>query len=160
AQQRAKNAAAKAEADPLSKCYIPGVPRIMYVGSPFQILQTKDHVAMLFEWMLDYRLIYTNGSPHGTPFTPWMGDSRGHWEGDTLVVDVTSRNEKTWLDKTGAFHTDELHVVERYSMIDANTIRYEATLEDPKVFARPWKISMPLVRRKGADRLRESHCQA
>jgi hypothetical protein len=160
ARQRTENAAAKASADPLSKCYIPGVPRIMYLEWPFQVLQTTDHIAMLFEWSLDYRLIYTNGSPHRTPFTPWMGDSRGRWESDTLVVDVTNLNEQTWFDKTGAFHSDALHVVERYTMLDANTIRYEATIEDPKVFARPWKIAMPLFRQRGADRIREFHCQA
>ena len=155
AQQRTKNLQARATADPLGKCYIPGVPRIMYMDWPFQILQTTDHVAMVFEWSLDYRLIYTNGSPHETRVDPWMGDSRGRWEGDTLVVDVTHHNEQTWLDKAGNFHSDALHVVERYTMLDANTIRYEATIEDPKVFTRPWTISVSLSRQKGADRVRE-----
>jgi len=160
AAQRAKNAAAKATADPLSHCYIPGVPRIMYMEWPFQILQTKDHLAMLFEWSLDYRLIFTDGSPHYTPLTPFMGDARGRWEGDTFVVDVISLNDRTWFDKTGTFHSDALHVVERYTMLDPSTIRYEATLEDPNVFTRPWKIRMELSRRKGIDRIREFHCQA
>ncbi len=159
-EQRAKNFASRATADPLSKCYMPGVPRIMYMEWPLQILQTKDHVAMLFEWMLDYRLIYTNGSPHETRVVPWMGDSRGRWEGDTLVVDVANLSEQTWFDKAGDFHSDALHVVERYTMVDPNTIRYEATIEDPKVFARPWKITVPLARKKGADRVGEFHCQA
>ena len=86
AAQRATLAAAKATADPLSNCYIPGVPRVMGLAWPFQILQTKDQVAMLFEWTLNYRLIFTDGSPHLTPFTPFMGDARGRWEGDTFVV--------------------------------------------------------------------------
>ena len=159
-EQRAKNAAARATADPLAKCYMPGVPRIMYMEWPFQILQTKDHLAMLFEWSLDYRLIYTNGSPHETRVSPWMGDSRGRWEGDTLVVDVANLSDQTWFDKAGDFHSDALHVVERYTMLDANTIRYEATIEDPKVFARPWKISVPLSRRTGMERLPEFACQA
>ena len=159
-QQRVKNAAAKATADPLSQCNMPGVPRIMYMAWPFQVLQTTDHVAMLFEWSLDYRLIYTNGSPHETRLNPWMGDSRGRWEGDTLVVDVTHSSEQSWFDKAGNFHSDALHVVERYTMVDPDTIRYEAILEDPKVFTRPWKISMPLARQKGVDRVREFHCQA
>ena len=140
-------------ADPLAKCYMPGVPRIMYMQWPFQVLQTKDHVAMLFEWMLDYRLIYTNGSPHEPRVIPWMGDSRGRWEGDTLVVDVANHSELTWFDKAGDFHSDALHVVERYTMLDRDTIRYEATIEDPKVFARPWKISMPLSRQRNVDRV-------
>jgi hypothetical protein len=160
AQQRTKNFQARATADPLAKCYMPGVPRIMYMEWPFQILQTKDHVAMLFEWSLDYRLIYTNGSPHETRVNPWMGDSRGRWEGDTLVVEVTNHNDQTWLDKAGNFHSDALRVVERYTMLDPNTIRYEATIEDPKVFAQPWKISVPLSRQRGADRIREFNCQA
>ena len=160
AQQRAKNAAARATADPLSKCYMPGVPRIMYMAWPLQILQTRDHVAMLFEWSLDYRLIYTNGSPHETRVTPWMGDSRGRWEGDTLVVDVANNSDQTWFDKAGDFHSDALHVVERYTMLDPNTIRYEATVDDPKVFARPWKISVSLSRQSGVDRVSEFNCQA
>ena len=160
AAQRAKNFASRATADPLSKCYMPGVPRIMYMEWPFQILQTKDHVGMLFEWMLDYRLIYTNGAPHETRVMPWMGDSRGRWDGDTLVVDVANSNDLTWLDKAGDFHSDALHVVERYTMVDADTIRYDATVEDPKVFSRPWTLRVSLSRKKGMERLGEAHCQA
>ena len=158
--QRATHAAAKATADPLSNCYIPGGPRVMGLAWPFQILQTKDHVAMMFEWTLNYRLIFTDGSPHLTPFTPYMGDQRGRWEGDTFVVNVTSLSDRTWLDGTGTFHSDALTVVERYTMADRNTIRYEATLEDPNVFARPWTLRLTLVRQKDVDRIREFHCQA
>jgi hypothetical protein len=160
ANERAKNFASRATADPFSKCNMPGVPRIMYIEWPFQILQEKDHVAMLFEWMLDYRLIYTNGSPHETRVNPWMGDSRGRWDGDTLVVDVANHSEHTWFDKAGDFHSDALHVVERYTMLDPDTIRYEATIEDPKVFARPWTISVPLGRQRGVERVGEFNCQA
>ena len=160
AEQRAKNAASRTTADPVAKCYMPGVPRIMYMAWPFQVLQTKDHLAMLFEWSLDYRLIYTNGSPHEARVNPWMGDSRGRWEGDTLVVDVANMSDQTWFDKAGDFHSGALHVVERYTMLNPDAIRYEATIEDPKVFARPWKISVPLSRQKGADRIGEFHCQA
>jgi hypothetical protein len=160
AQQRAKNAASRGAADPLAKCYMPGVPRIMYMEWPFQILQEQDHVAMLFEWMLDYRLIYTNGSPHETRVNPWMGDSRGRWDGDTLVVDVANSSDQTWFDKAGDFHSDALHVVERYTMQDRNTIRYEATIEDPKVFTRPWKIGLTLARKTGIERVGEFNCQA
>ncbi len=160
AAERATHAAAKATADPLSQCYIPGVPRVMGMERPFQILQTKGQVAMLFEWTLNYRLIFADGSPHLTPFTPFMGDARGRWEGDTFVVDVASLSDRTWLDETGTFHSDALHVVERYTMADRNTIRYEATLEDPKVFARPWTLRLTFTRQKGVDRIREYHCQA
>ena len=160
-QQRAKNAAARATADPLAKCYMPGVPRIMYMAWPFQILQTRDDIAMLFEWSLDYRLIYTNGSPHETRVSPWMGDSRGP-DGRATRLSSTWRttSDQTWFDKAGDFHSDALHVVERYTMLDLNTIRYEATVDDPKVFARPWKISVSLSRQNGVDRIREFHCQA
>ena len=94
----------------------PGVPRIMYLDFPFQIFQTPKAIAMAFEWELDYRLIYTDGTPHPTDADFWMGDSRGHWEGDTLVVDVSNINDKTWFDMAGDFHSDALHVVERYRM--------------------------------------------
>ena len=91
--------------------------------------------------------VFTDGSPHPAGFPDfWMGDSRGRWEGDTLVVDVTNLDERTWLDHAGNFHSDALHVVERYTPIDASHL-VRGDLEDPKVFSRPWKISMPLYRR-------------
>ena len=89
-----------------------------------------------------------------------MGDSRGRWEGDTLVVEVTNHNDKTWFDMSGNFHSEALKVTERYSLIDADTIRYEATIDDPKVFTRPWKMSMPIYRVKDADRILEYQCVA
>src|SRR5579863_2586902 len=160
AQKRAENFQNRRTADPLSKCYMPGVPRIMYLDFPFQIFQTPKMIAMAFEWELDYRLIYTDGTPHPTDSDSWMGDSRGHWEGDTLVVDVANNNDKTWLDMAGNFHSDALHVVERYHMTDADTIQYEATIEDSKVFTKPWTIRLPLRRRTDRDRLFEYACQA
>jgi hypothetical protein len=122
ARKRVELAASQASADPLEKCYMPGVPRIMYLDFPFQIFQTPSHIAIAFEWSLVHRVIYTNGAtgPDGIDF--WMGDSRGRWDGDTLVVDVKDQNDKTWFDTTGTFHSDKLHVVERYTMTDANTI--------------------------------------
>ncbi len=114
--------------DPLNSCYLPGVPRIMYLDHPYQIFQTKDHVAITFEWSQVYRLIYTNGKPGPVGIEWWMGDSRGHWEGDTLVVDVKGHNDKTWFDAAGNFHSDELSLVERYTMLDDDTIQYEATV--------------------------------
>jgi hypothetical protein len=106
----------------------------MYLDFPFQIFQTPQAVAMAFEWSLDFRLIHTNGSPHPADLESWMGDSRGRWEGDTLVVDVSNYNDKTWFDMAGDFHSEALHVVERYRMTDRDTIQYQATMEDAKVF--------------------------
>jgi hypothetical protein len=159
--QRDQNYLNRDTIDPLASCFLPGVPRIMYMDFPFHIFQTAEHVAITFEWGLAHRLIYTNGveQPYqGVPF--WMGDSRGRWEGDTLVVDVTSHNDKTWFDRAGNFHSEQLNLVERYTMLDADTIQYEVTVEDPLVFSRPWTISMPLSRHKDMDRILEYHCQA
>jgi len=160
AAKKQENYVKRATADPLAKCYMPGVPRIMYMDFPYHIFQTRDHVAITFEWSSIFRLIYTNGKPGPKGIDFWMGDSRGRWEGDTLVVDVTDHNDKTWFDMAGDFHSDALHVVERYTMQDADTIQYEATIEDSKVFTRPWKISVPLYRQKQMDRILEYQCQA
>ena len=160
AARRLELAADRKTHDPLAKCYMPGVPRIMYLEHPFHIFQTPDHVALTFEWSQVHRVIHTGGAPAPEGIDFWMGDSRGRWEGDTLVVDVTSQNDKTWLDTTGTFRSDELHVVERYTMLDADTIRYDATIEDPKVFTRAWTISMPLHRHTDLDRVLEYQCQA
>jgi len=159
-KKKEENFANRYKADPMSNCYMPGVPRIMYLDFPFQILQSRDHVAMTFEWSQIYRLIYTNGSKPVQGIEFWMGDSRGRWEGDTLVVDVTNHNDKTWFDMAGNFHSDALKVTERYSLADADTIRYEATINDPKVFTRAWKISVPLYRQKDMDRILEYQCNA
>ena len=160
AAKKAANYANRKTADPLSKCYMPGVPRIMYMEYPFQIFQTRDHIAIAFEWSQVFRLIYTNGKPALTGVDFWMGDSRGKWEGDTLIVDVTDNNDRTWFDMAGNFHSDALRVTERYTLVDADTIQYEATIQDPKTFTRPWKISMPLHRHKDMDRILEYQCQA
>jgi hypothetical protein len=161
ARQRAENFQNRQTADPLSKCYMPGVPRVMYLDFPFQIFQTPKAVAMAFEWELDFRLIPMDGSPHPDDGgNLWMGDSRGRWDGDTLVVDVSNMNDKTWLDMAGDFHTDALHVVERYRMTDRDTIQYEATLDDAKVFTKPWTIHIALHRRTDRDRLFEYSCES
>ncbi len=161
AAKKLENFTNRQTADPLGKCYFPGVPRIMYMEFPFQIFQTAEHVAMAFEWSQVHRLIYTTGKPAlHEGFESWMGSSRGRWEGDTLVVEVTDHNDKTWFDMAGDFHSDALRLTERYTMLDADTIRYEATVEDPKVFTKAWKMSMPLVRQKNMDRVLEYQCQA
>jgi hypothetical protein len=161
AAKQAVNFQNRLKDDPVHNCYMPGTPRIMYMDFPFQIFQTPNALAMTFTWTQMYRLIYTDGSPHETdvPET-WMGDSRGRWEGDTMVVDVSNYNDMTWFDTAGDFHSEALHVVERYRMTDPDTIQYEATIEDSKVFTRPWTITVALRRRAGSDRLPEYHCQA
>jgi hypothetical protein len=160
-EQQRRNFEARATADPLNECYLPGVPRIMYLDFPFQIFQTRDHVAITFEWSQVYRLIYANGQPTlHEGIESWMGNSRGRWEGDVFVVEVTDHNDRTWLDAAGTFHSNELRVTERYRLRDANTIDYEATIEDPKVYTRPWAIRVPLARQTAATRLYEYQCQA
>jgi len=132
--------------DPEIKCYMPGIPRAAYQGYPFQIVQTPQQILMAYEFANASRIVYMN-STEESPSQFWMGWSRGHWEGETLVVDVTGFNEDTWFDRSGNFHSDELHVVERYTATGPDHLLYEATIEDPKTFTRPWKISLPLYRR-------------
>ena len=149
----------RATADPESKCYLPGVPRITYTPLPFQIVQTPAQVTFLYEYAHAVRNIFMN-TPHieGQLYW-WLGDSRGRWDGDTLVVDVTDFNDETWFDRAGNHHSDALHVVERYTPRSPDALTYEATIEDPKVFSRPWKISMPLYRRVEKNaRLLEYKC--
>ena len=149
----------RASADPETKCYLPGVPRATYLPFPFQIVQTPEQITVLYEYAHTVRNIFIN-TPHisGQLFW-WMGDSRARWEGDTLVVDVTDFNDETWFDHAGNFHSAELHVVERYTLLDADHITYEATIEDPKVFTRPWKMSMVLNRHSEKNfRLLEYEC--
>src|SRR5882724_1035116 len=120
--KKQENSTKRRTADPLGRCYFPGVPRIMYLQYPFQIFQTSEHVALAFEWSQVYRLIYTNGkkAPH-EGIDSWMGYSRGRWEGDTLVVEVKGQNDKTWFDPAGDFHSDAVNVTERYTMLDTDT---------------------------------------
>ena len=144
--------------DPEAKCYLPGVPRATYLPYPFQIVQSPQNVLISYEYAGAVRVI-NMGAPTKAPGDSWMGWSNGRWEGEALVVDVTSLMEETWFDRAGNFHSDALHVVERYTPRSADTLNYEATIEDPKVFSRPWKISMPLYRRVEKDaRLLEYKC--
>jgi hypothetical protein len=133
--------------DPELKCYMPGVPRATYMPFPFQIVQgSGPYILIAYEYASTTRTIRMNFKDEA-PTDSWMGWSRGHWEGETLVVDVTGFNDLTWFDRAGDFHSDALHVVERYTPVSPYHIQYEATIEDPKVFTRPWKISLPLYRR-------------
>lgn len=146
--KKKENFANRATADQTeANCFLPGVPRATYMPYPFEIVQTPRRIAISYEFDHALRQIPVDGSTHpdGLPGT-WMGDSRGRWEGDTFVVDAADFNDQTWFDRAGNFHSDALRVVERYSLIDRDHIRYEATIDDPKVFTRPWKMSMPLYR--------------
>ena len=149
AAKKQQNFATRAAADPAeAHCFMPGVPRATYMPFPFEIVQSKNTVAIRYEFAHAVRVIYTDGSKHpeGVP-SSWMGDSRGRWEGDTLVVDVKNFNDQTWFDRVGNHHSDALHVIERYTLSSSDHILYEVTIEDPKVFSRPWKMSMPIYRR-------------
>jgi len=146
AAKKKENFESRLTADPEIKCYLPGVPRATYMPYPFQIIQTPQYILMAYEYAGAARTIYMDKAPP-SPADSWMGHSIGHWEGNTLVVDVTSLNDQTWFDRAGNFHSDALHVVERYTPRSADALTYEVTIEDPKVFSRPWKMSMPLYRR-------------
>jgi hypothetical protein len=132
--------------DPHTLCYLSGIPRIFYQGG-FQILQPAGYVVFLQEFNHGSRVIPLDGRPHvGENIKLWMGDSRGHWEGNTLVVDVTNKNDKTRLDIVGDFHGDAVHIVERYTPVTPDTIQYEATFHDPKVYMRPWRLALTFGR--------------
>jgi len=159
--KKQENLARRLTADPEAQCYLPGVPRITYMPYPFQIFQRADRVVILYEYLHATREIYTDGSSHpDIPVEFWMGDSRGRWEGDTLVVDVTLFTDQTWFDRAGNFHSSALHVIERYTRTGLNHMRYEATIDDPKIFTRPWKMSMLLYRRQESTPLLEFECYA
>jgi hypothetical protein len=145
--------------DPTAFCMKPGVPRVTSVGLfPMQIVQTPKTIVMIYEYMDSFRIINMNAK-HPDDLEPsFMGDSVAHWEGDTLVVDVTGFNDKTWLIGAGTFHTEALHVTERYTMADRDLINYEATMEDPNVLTKPWVFRTTIVRRDGT-RLREYECE-
>ena len=156
--KKKENFANRLKLDPEVMCYLPGVPRATYMQYPFQIVQSQNDFLISYEYDSAARLIYTT-KHRDAELDTWMGTSNGKWEGDTLVVDVTGFNGRAWLDRSGNFATDTLHVVERYSMLDANTLNYEATLEDPAVFTKPWKITFPLYRRREKNaRLLEFKC--
>ncbi len=134
--------------DPEIKCYLPGVPRATYMPYPFQIFQNASHIFITYEYAGAVRDIYPDRTQGPAPVDAWMGQSVGHWEGETLVVSVTGMNDQSWFDRSGNFHSDALHVVERYTRTSPDVITYEASIEDPRVFTRPWKIRMPLYRRQ------------
>ncbi|HEY5618259.1 MAG TPA: hypothetical protein VIK60_09955 [Vicinamibacterales bacterium] len=143
-----ENFANRQTLDPETRCFLPGVPRITYMPFPFQIVQSRNQVTILYEYVHAVRHIFLNGEHPAGPIEWWMGDSRGRWEGDTLVVDVIHFNAETWFDRAGNHHSEALHVIERYTPAGPDHINYEVAIEDPQVFTRPWKMSMTLYRRK------------
>ena len=145
--------------DPLGTCYLTGVPRQVFAPRGIQIIQTPHMFAFVGEFAHQYRTIPTDNSPHiGDSIRLFMGDARGHWEGDTLVVDTTNLTDRTWLSISGHFHSDALRVAERFTLVDADTILYETTLTDPKVYRQPWTMAMPLVRFEKGHEVWEEPC--
>jgi hypothetical protein len=144
--QRKKNQDSYLASDPEVKCYLPGVPRATYMPYPFQIFQSPKAFFIAYEYAGATRNVYLK-DPGPAPVDSWMGQSVGHWEGETFVVDVTGFTDTTWFDRSGNFHSEALHVVERYTRTSPDVIQYEATINDPKIFTKPWKMSMPLYRR-------------
>ncbi|WP_214652405.1 hypothetical protein [Novosphingobium jiangmenense] len=162
-ERRASNFATRAKDDPRLKCWVLGVPRGVYYPAPFQVFQRAQDLTLVHQFGNQVRTIHTDGSDHPQEKHQefWLGDSRGQWEGDTLVVDVTDFNEETWLDRAGNFHGPDLHVVERWTFVDPNTISYSATLDEPGIYTRPWTINVLLHRRRDKGfQLIEDYCYA
>ena len=159
--KRNENFKNRLTADPEAKCFQPGMPRIMYMPFPFQIVQTPTYIGMLFEYVHTTRHFRMNSEHPEGPIEWALGDTRARWEGDTLVTDVVHFNAETWFDRAGNFHSEAMHLVERFTMLDRDHINYEVTVEDPKVFSRPWKMSMPLYRRIEKNlQILDYECQA
>lgn len=144
--------------DPEVKCDMPGIPRANYMPFPFQIIESQKDIAFAYEFATSNRVVNMGKFREGLVDT-WMGTSNGHWEGDTLVVDVSGLNGSSWYDRVGDFQTDSTHVVERFTLADADHINYEATIEDKTIYTRPWKISTVFYRRKEKNaQLNEFKC--
>ena len=156
--KRNANGADWTKLDPEIKCFMPGIPRATYMPYPFQIVQSAENVIFTYEYASASRIVRMN-SQEKSPAPAWMGWSLGRWDGETLVIDVTDHMAETWFERAGNHHSDALKVTERYTAIDANTLQYEATIDDAKTFLKPWKISMPLYRRRETNaRLMEYKC--
>ncbi len=145
--------------DPIFQCYPPGVPRIYLMNFPVQIVQIPGQVIMLFEYDHFIRRIYTDGRPHDTDQGAlWMGDTIGKWEGDTLVADTNSFNDKTLLDRVGHLHSDALHVVERLRRIDRDTLEIEFTVDDQKAYTKPWSTKL-IFQQRSDWKVMENVCE-
>ncbi len=143
--ERDRRFANRLDEDPEGKCYLGGVPRSTYMPYPFQIAQNENDVAIVYQYATGFRRIFVGGQDEA-PLDSWMGWSNGHWDGDTFVVEVTGLNGQTWLDRAGNYASENARITERYTPLGPNHIQYEATIDDPTVFSRPWTISMPLYR--------------
>jgi hypothetical protein len=144
--------------DPEIKCDMPGIPRANYMPFPFQIVQSQRDLAFAYEYATSNRVVNMGKFQEGAVDT-WMGTSNGHWEGDTLVVDVRGLNGNSWFDRSGNFQTENTHVVERFTLGDADHINYEATIDDKSIYTRPWKIGAVFYRRKEKNaQLNEFKC--
>jgi hypothetical protein len=147
ADKQKENYQSRLKLDPEVKCYMPGIPRANYMPFPFQIVQSQRDIAFAYEYATSNRVVNMGKFKEGAVDT-WMGTSNGKWEGDTLVVDVSSLNGNSWFDRAGNFQTENTHIVERFTLADADHINYEATVDDKTIYTRPWKISTVLYRRK------------
>ena len=143
---RDANKASALENDPLTKCYMPGVPRANYMPFPFQIVQSEGVILMAYEVAESNRIVYVDQPELESQVDAWMGHSNAHWEGDTLVVRVSGQMPDTWFDRSGNHHSYEMVVEERWNLIGADHVQYEATITDPNTFTAPWTISFPLYR--------------
>jgi hypothetical protein len=156
---RRRNYAARATDDPSVKCFQAGVPRATYLPTPLQILQSPGNFAIVYQENHAFRVFYPETRPHFENADFWMGDTRYRWEGDTLVADVVALTDQLWLDHAGNHHSTQFHVVERYRMTSADTIEYEATMEDPVVYSRPWTLRTVLHRvTESGARIIEDEC--
>ena len=144
--RRDENYRARATADPSVKCYQAGVPRATYLATPLQILQSPGNFAIVYQENHAFRVFQPDSRPHFDNTDWWMGDTRYRWEGDTLVADVAALTDQLWFDHAGNYHTAGVHVVERYRMTGPDTLEYEARIEDPAVYARPWTLRTLLHR--------------
>ena len=157
-ERRDENRAAWPQSDPEARCYMPGIPRAHYMPYPFQIVQGNQDILFSYEYASSNRVVYMSDHEQ-PPLDSWMGRSNGRWEGDTLVVEVIGQNDDTWFDRAGNYHSRQLTVTERFTKIDDGMLQYEATIEDPRVYSRPWQIRMPLYRRVEENaRLLEFSC--
>ncbi len=145
-EKRKENRAGWPGTDPEAKCYLPGIPRATYMPFPFHIVQGNGDILFAYEFASANRIVRMSNHEEA-PVDSWMGWSNGRWEEDTLVIEVTGHNDQTWFDRAGNHHSAAMKVTERYTLKDPNHLHYEATIEDPETFERPWTISMPLYRR-------------
>jgi hypothetical protein len=145
-EQRDRNRAGWPRTDPEAYCYAPGVPRATYMPFPFQIVQSGgDDIIFAYQYASASRLVHMSDHRE-PPVDTWMGRSNGHWDGDTLVIETTGFNGRTWLDRAGNHHSPALRVIERITRVGDNHLHYEARIEDPNTFSEPWVIEMPLYR--------------